>query len=68
MTSAPSLPRAIVTGLDWTRKYPAIAAAIASLPARQGLSEVLQFARRPQGSVPRFRFAAELMATDGSRR
>ena len=23
------------TGFDWTRKYPAIAAAIASLPARQ---------------------------------
>jgi ATP-dependent DNA ligase len=26
------------TGLDWTPKYPAIAVAIASLPARQGLS------------------------------
>jgi bifunctional non-homologous end joining protein LigD len=23
------------TGLDWTRKYPAIAAAVASLPTRQ---------------------------------
>src|SRR3954468_22136120 len=26
------------TGLDWTRKYPAIAAAVSSLPARLGLS------------------------------
>jgi hypothetical protein len=25
------------TGLDWTHKYPAIAAAVASLPARESL-------------------------------
>ena len=26
------------TGLDWTHKYPAIVAAVASLPARQAIS------------------------------
>ena len=50
-------------------KYPAIAAAIASLPARQaaGLSEVLQFARRPAGPVcSRLSAGGERIRTVGS--
>ena len=43
------------TGLDWTRKYPAIAAAIASLPARQAYPRCFNSL-----DAPRDRFAVTL--------
>ena len=39
------------TGLDWTRKYPAIAAAIASLPARQAYPRCFNSLDAPPGPV-----------------
>ena len=42
------------TGLDWTRKYPAIAAAIASLPARQAYPRCFNSL-----DAPRDRFAVD---------
>ena len=44
----------VVTGLDWTRKYPAIAAAIASLPARRAYPRCFNSL-----DVPRDRFAVD---------
>src|SRR5215471_11550080 len=39
------------TGLDWTHKYPAIAAAIASLPARQAYLDGELCGVRPDGTT-----------------
>jgi hypothetical protein len=44
----------VVTGLDWTRKYPAIAAAIASLPDRQAYPRCFNSL-----DAPRDRFAVD---------
>jgi len=38
------------TGLDWTRKYPGHRRGHRITPGPAGLSEVLQFARRPAGT------------------
>jgi hypothetical protein len=42
------------TGLDWTRKYPAIGAAVASLPARQAYARCFNSL-----DAPRDRFAVD---------
>ena len=39
------------TGLDWTHKYPAIAAAVASLPARQAYLDGELCGVRPDGTT-----------------
>src|SRR5204863_2046095 len=39
------------TGLDWTRKYPAIASAVASLPARQAYLDGELCGVRPDGTT-----------------
>jgi hypothetical protein len=39
------------TGLDWTRKYPAIAAAVASLPAQQAYLDGELCGIRPDGTT-----------------
>ena len=39
------------TGLDWTHKYPAIAAAVASLPARQAYLDGELCGIRPDGTT-----------------
>jgi hypothetical protein len=43
------------TGLDWTHKYPAIAVAVAALPARQAYldGELCIYAQRPEDRVLR---------------
>jgi DNA ligase D-like protein (predicted ligase) len=39
------------TGLDWTHKYPAVASAVASLPARQAYLDGEQCGVRPDGTT-----------------
>ena len=39
------------TGLDWTRKYPAVASAVASLPARQAYLDGELCGVRPDGTT-----------------
>ena len=39
------------TGLDWTRKYPAVASAVASLPARQAYLDGELCGVRPNGTT-----------------
>src|SRR5215217_4349031 len=50
------------TGLDWTRKYPSIAAAVAALPARQAYLDGELCGVRPDGTTS---FSLIQAASDG---